>query len=59
LTLVHKERYNPFETETINKGAAGIQVFCDTEGTVAEVPEKFKSGKLEKAPGANVEGLWV
>ena len=40
-------------------GAAGIQVFCGAEGTVAEVLEKFKSGKLEKAAGANVEGHWV
>jgi len=40
-------------------GAAGIKVYCGAEGTVAEVLEKFNSGKLNIAAGANVEGHWV
>lgn len=40
-------------------GAAGIKVYCGAEGTVEEVLEKFKSGKLKEADGANVEGHWV
>ncbi|NLI12754.1 hypothetical protein Pmgp_01039 [Pelotomaculum propionicicum] len=40
-------------------GAAGIQVYCGAEGTVAEALESFKSGKLEKASGANVEAHWA
>lgn len=40
-------------------GAAGIRVYCDADGTVSEVLEKFKSGKLIQADGANVEGHWI
>lgn len=40
-------------------GAAGIQIYCSAEGTVAEALEKFKDGKLKQANGANVEGHWV
>lgn len=40
-------------------GAAGIQVYCGADGTVAEVLEKFKGGKLKQADGANVEGHWI
>lgn len=39
--------------------AAGIQVYCGADGTVAESLEKFKSGKLKQAEGANVEGHWA
>ncbi len=39
--------------------AAGIRIYCDAEGTVAQALEKFKSGKLKQAEGANVEGHWV
>ncbi len=38
--------------------AAGIKVYCNAEGTVSEVLEKFKKGKLEEAAGANVESHW-
>lgn len=47
----------PKAFRTLN--AAGIRVYCDAEGTVAEALEKFKSGKLKQADGANVEGHWV
>lgn len=40
-------------------GAAGIQVYSDAEDTVAAALEKLKSGKLEPADGANVEGHWA
>lgn len=39
--------------------AAGIRVYCAVDGTVAEVLEKFNSGKLRQADRANVEGHWV
>ncbi len=39
--------------------AAGIRVYTAVEGTVAEVLEKFNSGELKQADGANVEGHWV
>jgi predicted Fe-Mo cluster-binding NifX family protein len=40
-------------------GAAGIRIYCGADGTVSEALEKFRSGKLEQAEGANVEGHWV
>jgi len=40
-------------------GAAGIQVYCGAEGTVSEVLEKLKSGKLNVAAEANVQGHWI
>jgi len=39
-------------------GAVGIRVFYSTEGTVKEVLEKFKSGKLNEAVKANVGCQW-
>ncbi len=39
--------------------AAGIKVFCGAEGTVAEALENFKSGNLQEADGADVEGHWM
>lgn len=39
--------------------AAGIKVYLGSEGTVAEVLERFKAGKLSESTGANVEGHWV
>lgn len=39
--------------------AAGIKVFSGTDGTVAEVLELFKGGKLKEATGADVEGHWL
>ncbi len=40
-------------------GAAGIRIYCGADGTVSEALEKFKSGKLKQADGANVEGHWI
>jgi len=39
--------------------AAGIRIYCDAEGTVADALEKFKNGKLKQADEANVEGHWI
>lgn len=39
--------------------AAGVKVIVGAEGTVAEVMEQFKAGKLEPSLGPNVEGHWV
>lgn len=39
--------------------SAGIKVFCCIEGTVAEAVKKFKSGELNEAKEANVEGHWI
>ncbi|WP_243120682.1 NifB/NifX family molybdenum-iron cluster-binding protein [Pelotomaculum sp. FP] len=39
--------------------AAGIKVYYGTDGTVAEVLEQFKKGKLSKASDANVDSHWV
>ncbi|NQS75537.1 MAG: NifB/NifX family molybdenum-iron cluster-binding protein [Peptococcaceae bacterium] len=39
--------------------SAGIKVYSAVDGTVAEVLEKFKNGKLKQAGGANVEGHWA
>ena len=39
--------------------AAGIKVYIGAEGTVGEIFEKFKAGKLQEAAGANVEGHCV
>ncbi|OPZ74084.1 MAG: Dinitrogenase iron-molybdenum cofactor [Firmicutes bacterium ADurb.Bin456] len=47
----------PKAFRTLN--AAGIKIYTGAEGTVAEVYEKFKAGKLPEAAGANVEGHWV
>lgn len=47
----------PKAFRTLN--AAGIQIYCEAGGTVAEALEKFKSGKLKRADGANVEGHWI
>ncbi len=38
--------------------AAGIEIFTGAQGTVSEAIEAWKSGKLEKASGADVEGHW-
>ncbi len=38
--------------------AAGIEVYTGAKGTVAQAFEEYKSGKLEKAAGADVEGHW-
>jgi predicted Fe-Mo cluster-binding NifX family protein len=40
-------------------GAAGIRIYCGADGTVSEALEKFRSGKLVQAEGANVEGHWI
>ncbi len=47
----------PKAFRTLN--AAGIQIYCEAGGTVAEALEKFKSGVLKQADGANVEGHWI
>lgn len=39
--------------------AAGIKIYCKDGGTVQEAIEDFKSGKLQSADGANVEGHWM
>lgn len=39
--------------------AAGIKVYSGAEGTVAETLQKFKSGELKEADGADVEGHWM
>jgi predicted Fe-Mo cluster-binding NifX family protein len=39
--------------------AAGVRIYCESGGTVAEALEKFKNGKLKQAEGANVEGHWA
>jgi len=38
--------------------AAGIEIFTGASGTVAQALEAWKSGKLEKASGADVAGHW-
>ena len=38
--------------------AAGIEVFTGAEGTITEAIAAWKSGKLKKASGADVEGHW-
>lgn len=38
--------------------AAGIDIFTGASGTVAQALEAWKSGKLEKASGADVKGHW-
>jgi len=38
--------------------AAGIDIFTGASGTVAQALESWKTGKLEKASGADVEGHW-
>jgi predicted Fe-Mo cluster-binding NifX family protein len=35
--------------------AAGVKLYTDVKGTVAEVLERFKSGKLTAANGPNVQ----
>lgn len=47
----------PKAFRTLN--AAGIKIYIGAEGTVSEVFEKFKAGKLSEATGANVDGHWV
>lgn len=39
--------------------AAGIQVFLEVKGTVAEAVEQFKAGQLKPTGSADVEGHWV
>jgi len=39
--------------------AAGIKVIVGVEGTVAEVMEKFKAGKLTPTETSDVEGHWI
>lgn len=38
---------------------AGIKVYYGKEGTVAEVLEQFKQGRLNEASDANVDSHWV
>ena len=38
--------------------AAGIEVFVDAEGTVAEVVAKYKAGDFKSADGPDVRGHW-
>lgn len=39
--------------------AAGIKVVVGTEGTIRDVVEKFKAGRLEPADAPDVEGHWA
>lgn len=39
--------------------AAGIKVVIGADGTVKDAVEKFKSGELKPAEGADVEGHWT
>lgn len=39
--------------------AAGVAVYNAPVGTVAEILEQYRAGKLEKADSADVEGHWV
>ncbi len=39
--------------------AAGIAVYLDAQGTVAEALERFRSGEWEPCEDADVEGHWV
>jgi predicted Fe-Mo cluster-binding NifX family protein len=39
--------------------AAGIKIMTGASGKVADVIAQFKSGELETAAGADVEGHWV
>ncbi len=38
--------------------SAGIDIYIGAEGTVQDGIDAYKSGKLEKAESANVEGHW-
>jgi predicted Fe-Mo cluster-binding NifX family protein len=39
--------------------AAGIAVYVGSSGTVREAVEQFRSGRLQPAESADVEGHWV
>ena len=39
--------------------AAGIKLVVGAEGKIGEAVEKFKSGELKPAEGADVEGHWA
>jgi len=39
--------------------AAGIEVYVGAQGSVAEVLEQHRQGRLQPAVGADVEGHWV
>jgi predicted Fe-Mo cluster-binding NifX family protein len=39
--------------------AAGVAVYVGASGTVREATEQFRSGRLQKAERANVEGHWA
>ena len=39
--------------------AAGIRVYTGAEGTVQDALDKFKTGALASAQGANVESHWM
>jgi predicted Fe-Mo cluster-binding NifX family protein len=39
--------------------AAGIQIIVGAEGTVQDMVEKYKTGKLKPSDSADVEGHWV
>ena len=39
--------------------ASGIEIFIGAKGRIRDVVEQYKSGELEKAGQANVEGHWV
>jgi predicted Fe-Mo cluster-binding NifX family protein len=40
-------------------GAAGIAVFLNARGTIAEAIEQFKAGTLPAALGPDVDGHWA
>jgi predicted Fe-Mo cluster-binding NifX family protein len=39
--------------------AAGVKIYPGAAGTVADAIEQFKSGKLQAAASADVEGHWA
>jgi predicted Fe-Mo cluster-binding NifX family protein len=39
--------------------AAGVAIYLGASGTVREAIEQFRSGRLQMADGANVEGHWA
>jgi len=39
--------------------AAGIEVFSDVEGTVAQAVEQYKAGNLTPTEGPDVRGHWM
>jgi len=39
--------------------AAGVTIYNAPDGTIAEILEQYRAGKLEKAGSADVEGHWI